>query len=115
MPLMDYYYFDLNTGMFYQLKDLFKADSDYRTKINDMIQSTIAAQTESGEFYYFPDSFVGITEDQHFKLEQDAITIYFYPYDIAAYAAGFPEFIIPFADIANEIDTSGAFWNSFQP
>jgi hypothetical protein len=115
MPLMDYYYIDLNTGMFYQLKDLFKADSDYRTKINDMILSKMAAQTESGEFYYFPDSFVGITEDQRFKLEQDAITIYFYPYDIAAYAAGFPEFVIPFADIADEIDTSGAFWNSFQP
>jgi hypothetical protein len=39
--------------------------------------------------------------------------IYFYPYEIAAYAAGFPEFEIPFEDLTDYIDTEGAFWKSF--
>jgi hypothetical protein len=62
---------------------------------------------------YFPENFHGIAIDQYFKLEKDAISIYFYPYDIAAYAAGFPEFLIPFDDISEYINKTGAFWNAF--
>lgn len=114
MPIMDFYYFDLSTGVMYQLKDLFRPDMDFKTKINEMITDEINAQVAAGDSMLFPESFVGISDNQYFKLEQDAISIYFYPYDIAAYAAGFPEFLIPFDDILDYIDTSGAFWNSFQ-
>lgn len=112
MPIMDYFYIDINTGTFYQLKDLFLADSDYKTKINEMITDEITAAPE--ESMFFPETFTGISENQYFRLEEDAFIIYFYPYDIAAYAAGFPEFTIPFEDVMEYIDTNGAFWNCFQ-
>ena len=113
MPIKDFFYIDLTTGTFYQLQDLFKADSDYTTKINEMIQAEITANTNSGDAMYLPDSFTGIDPNQSFMLAVDSLIIYFYPYDIAAFAAGFPEFTIPFEDIMDNIDTEGAFWKSF--
>ncbi|MFT4144210.1 MAG: WG repeat-containing protein [Mobilitalea sp.] len=114
MPLMDYYFIDIRSGVQYTLKDLFKTDTDYITKINELISDEFSANSADDNSMYFDDVFKGITENQYFKLEADALIIYFYPYDIAAYAAGFPEFTIPFIDIMDYIDTNGAFWNSFQ-
>lgn len=113
MPIMDYYFIDLTTGAPYQLKDLFLEGSDYTTRINQMITDEIQADSESGESMYFPESFLGISDTQYFMLAEDSITIYFYPYDIAAYAAGFPEFVIPFTDIDEYINKDGAFWKAF--
>lgn len=115
MPVMNFYYFDIRTGVMYQLKDLFKAESDYITKLNELIVHEINARIAAGDSMLFSEDFPGISDNQYFKLEEDAISIYFYPYDIAAYAAGFQEFLIPFADIADYIDTGGMFWNSFRP
>ncbi len=115
MPIREYYYIDLKDGSFYLLKNLFKEDSDYASKINELITNEIEAQNASGEAYYFPDSFTGINEDyQAFKLEEDGIIIYFYPYEIAAYAAGFPEFPITFEVLSEYIDTNGDFYKSFR-
>jgi hypothetical protein len=83
------------------------------TKINELITADIKFQTESEDSMFFPESFLGIKENQYFILEEDALTIYFYPYDIAAYAAGFPEFLIPFDDISEYLDKDGVFWSSF--
>ncbi|MHB8129716.1 MAG: WG repeat-containing protein [Mobilitalea sp.] len=113
MPLREYYYIDLTTGVFYEFSDLFKEDSDYITKINDLIGTEIKIQSENEDSMIFLESFVGISEKPGFILSEDAITIYFYPYEIAAYAAGFPEFVIPFEDISEYIDKSGKFWGSF--
>ena len=113
MPLRDYYYIDIRTGVFYEFSDLFKEDSDYITKINDLIRTEIKIQNENEDSMIFPESFVGISEKPCFILSEDAITMYFYPYDIAAYAAGFPEFVIPFEDISECIDKKGKFWSSF--
>ncbi len=114
MPIMSYYYIDTKTGFSYQLKDLFKEGSDYATKINEMITDEINIDYGSGESMYFPESFTGITETPFFILEEDSIIIYFYPYDIAAYAAGFPQFAIPFIDIDEYINKDSEFWKSFK-
>jgi hypothetical protein len=113
MPIMDYYYIDMTTGVSYQLKDLFLEGSDYAAKINQMITDEMNADIESGESMYFPETFTGITDTQYFMLDEDALTVYFYPYDIAAYAAGFPQFVIPFTDIDEFINKEGAFWKAF--
>jgi hypothetical protein len=113
MPLMEYYFIDITTGEFYRFRDLFKKDSDYKTKINEFIKTSIEDALETGESMYIEDAFTGITEEQHFYLRSDSLIIYFYPYEIAAYGAGFPEFTIPFAELADYIDTEGAFWKSF--
>ena len=113
MPLRNYFYIDIASGAFYELKDLMTEGSDYTIKINQLITNEITAASETEGSMYFPESFTGIAENQSFRLEEDAIVIYFHPYDIAAYAAGFPEFIIPFDDISEYINYAGAFWKSF--
>lgn len=110
MPLKEYYYIDINSGKFYQLSDLFKADSDYQIKINDIISEQINKKIEKEESYLFSDAFTGIEANHDFIITDNSIIIYFYPYDIAPYAEGFPEFEIPFSDIMDLIHTDGEFY-----
>ncbi|BCJ94510.1 hypothetical protein acsn021_20790 [Anaerocolumna cellulosilytica] len=113
MPIKQYYFVDLTTGVFYSLADLFIKDTDYITPINTIIQTKIES-ADSEEDFYFEDSFDSIADNQNFFLEQDGITLYFYPYEIAPYAAGFPEFKISFDELTNVIDKEGDFWKAFQ-
>lgn len=48
-----------------------------------------------------------------FYISKDGLYIYFYPYDIGPYSAGFPTFKILYKDIINIIDLKGDFWRSF--
>ena len=114
MPIRDYIFIDTVSGAFYQLEDLFPEGSDFAAAINTLISEEIKADIAAGDSMYTENSFAGITESQYFRLEEDALIIYFYPYDIAAYAAGFPEFTIPFEDIDGLINKDGNFWKSFR-
>jgi hypothetical protein len=111
MPTKVYPHIDLVSGRFYELKDLFKKDSDYVKVLSNIIGEQIKNNEEYS--YVFPDSYKGIKADQPFYVNEKALYIYFEPYEIAPYAAGFPTFKIPFLEIANMIDEKGAFWNSF--
>lgn len=114
MPIKEFYYIDTTNGTFYTFKDLFLADSGYVQKINEFITAEINDQSKKENAMFFPDTFKGISESPYFMLSENALTIYFTPYEIAAYAAGFPEFKIPFEDIYDYIDFNGAFWNAFR-
>ncbi len=114
MPIRDCYYMDINSGSLYEFKDLFIADSDYVTKINEFISTEIAIRSTDDDSMYFDSPFNGIPEKPYFKVSTKALTIYFYPYDIAAYAAGFVEFEISFQSLYDYIDFNGAFWNAFK-
>ena len=59
------------------------------------------------------DLYHGISAKQPFSLTEDSLELYFTPYEIAPYAAGFPTFAIPYDSIGDLIDTSGALWRSF--
>lgn len=111
MPTQIYVHVDLKTGDIYPLKDLFKPNSPYVQVLSDIIGEQIKSNPEY--FYVFPDSYMGIQPDQPFYVKEDALYIYFVPYDIAPYAAGFPTFKIPFSQIKNIIDVDGRFWKSF--
>ncbi|NFE07568.1 DUF3298 domain-containing protein [Clostridium botulinum] len=111
MPSKIYTKIDLTTGEFYELKDLFKEDSDYVKVLSDIIGQQIKNNPENS--YIFPDTYNGIKEDQPFYVSQNTLYIYFYPYEIAPYAAGFPTFKIPYKDIIDIINEAGAFWMSF--
>lgn len=116
MPSQDYLYIDLKTGVFYQLKDLFKPDSNYADKLASLVKNQMLldnrVSTITGGLAYF-ETDVTVSDDQYFILGNDSIKVYYYPYEIAAYAAGFPEFEIPYGQISSIIDTKGAFWNAF--
>jgi len=115
-PSKDYLYIDTKTGAFYQLKDLFKANSKYTDKLTTIVNYKLNLNAKigaiSGGILYNVDS-VKVSADQHFIIDSESIKVYYYPYEIASYAAGFPEFAIPYGQITSIIDTNGAFWNSF--
>ncbi len=111
MPLQEYVHLDTKTGTFYELKDLFKERSDYTSILSAIVQKQIEEQSE--EMLIWIDSYNGIRPDQPFHLTEDALNLYFYPYEIAPYAAGFPTFKIPYAEIEELIDKAGDFWLSF--
>ncbi|MGO4886626.1 WG repeat-containing protein [Anaerobacillus sp. MEB173] len=113
MPYQTYVHIDLKTGKIYELEDLFKANSDYVNVLSDIIEKQINDEAEKGFTYYFPDQYKGIQHDQPFYITEDGLAIYFQPYEIAAYAAGFPTFIIPYDKIIDLIDIDGPFWQSF--
>lgn len=111
MPTEIYPHIDLQTGQFYELKDLFKKDSHYVKLLSTIIERQI--KTNPKYSYVWQDQYKGITPNQPFYVGEHALYIYFAPYEIAAYAAGFPTFTIPYVEIMSSIDTGGAFWRSF--
>lgn len=111
MPVKKYAHLDLHSGAFYQLKDLFKPGSRYVKVISAIIGKQIIDDPTYS--YIFPGSYKGIQADQPFFVKSNALSIFFVPYEIAPYAAGFPTFTIPFDDIEDIIDQAGAFWKSF--
>lgn len=111
MPTRTYNHVDLESGKIYELKDLFKENSNYVKIISDIIENQIKNNKEYS--YVWLDSYKGIKEDQPFYVTEEALNIYFYPYEIAPYAAGFPTFKIPFKDIMGIIDVNGEFWRAF--
>ncbi|KMJ59842.1 hypothetical protein AB685_02990 [Bacillus sp. LL01] len=100
---------DISSGKIYELKNLFKSNSDYVKVLSDIVKKQIQEQPDN----YFPDAFKGIQPDQPFYVSSDSLFLYFTPYEIAPYAAGFPTFEIPFKQINSIIDKKGAFWRSF--
>jgi hypothetical protein len=111
MPTEIYPHVDLHSGQFYELKDLFKKNSQYVKVLSDIVENQIKTNPEYS--YVWPEQYKGIKENQPFYITNDALYLYFYPYEIAAYAAGFPAFKIPYQQIMDRIDTQGAFWKSF--
>ncbi|MBT2654800.1 WG repeat-containing protein [Bacillus sp. ISL-18] len=108
MPLKKYAHLNLKTGRLYQLADLFKPESPYVKVISDLIEDQIKSNDEYS--YLFPDQYHGIQEDQPFFISEAGLNIYFLPYEIAPYAAGFPTFSIPFSELKELIDYNGEFW-----
>ncbi|MEH7011594.1 WG repeat-containing protein [Neobacillus niacini] len=111
MPIKKYAHIDLKSGKFYQLKDLFKPGADYVKEISEIIGEKI--KNDEQYSYVFPDTYKGIQADQPFFISEEALNVYFEPYDIAPFAAGFPTFTIPFNEISDIINQTGDFWRSF--
>jgi hypothetical protein len=111
-PISFYYFINVKTGDFYQLKDLFKKDSDYVTKLSKIVYDQIKQNSDINDVYFFESKDL-ISKDQYFYISDDKLTIYFDCGAIAPYAAGFPKFEIPFKDIKSIINTDGAFWKAF--
>ncbi|MBM7650695.1 WG repeat-containing protein [Neobacillus cucumis] len=112
MPIKKYAHINLRTGKFYQLKDLFKAGSPYVKAISDLIEEQIKSNDEYS--YLFPNEYHGIQSAQPFFISETGLNIFFHPYDIASFAAGFPTFTISFHELKEWIDVNGEFWRTFR-
>ncbi len=90
------YYTILNTkpGVELSLKDLFLPSANYIDFINGEIDDIIKNDPDT-----YVDNFKTISPDQHFYLTDSELVIVFDKYEIAAGAAGEPEFKIPFKNL----------------
>lgn len=103
---------DLVTGRFYTIGDLFMGGVYWLGELNKIIQKMI--DTDKQYDYVFKDSFKSIKFDQDFYVDDDNLYIYFPPYDIGPYSAGFITFKIPFSEIQGMINKNGDFYKSFK-
>lgn len=104
MSRRDYYNIDINENKAFQLNDLFKENSDYKTIINNEIKNQIEEQVASGEKAYFEgeEGFITIKDAQNFYIDENGdLIIAFALYEIAPRCSGFPEFKIPNNSIAH--------------
>ena len=93
---------DVKSGRTYGLKDLFKPQSDYIKKIDEMISE----QIKEREILIF-DGFKGISPNQDYYIADMSIIVYYQQSDITAYALGFPYFPIPIYKLQDNILEDG--------
>lgn len=88
------------------LKDLFTPNYNYRAALTGELNRQIAAQPDN----FFPETVSGlktVPSDQPFYLESKNLVLYYGLYDIAPYAAGFPEFKIPYTFFKDNLVLDG--------
>jgi hypothetical protein len=94
--------FDVENAKSYKLSELFKPDSNYKKRLNDIIQAQIKARKLP-----LLGDYPGITDDQDFYIADKSLVIYFPLYAIVPYAWGFPYFPISVYSIEDIIDENG--------
>lgn len=93
---------NLENGRVYPFKALFKPDSDYIARINAIIKG----QFEEREIPQI-EPFETISEDQGYYLTANDLVIYFQELEYTPHYVGVPEFLIPYAALANIISPWG--------
>lgn len=98
---VDSYNIDTRDNKSMELKDLFKAETDYKSIINKIISTQIKEdlKDESKSYFEGEEGFTGISDAQDFYLEEDSLVIVFQKYSIAPGYMGTPEFKIPLESI----------------
>jgi hypothetical protein len=82
------------------LNEIFPHKSDYREYVIDTINQQISEEIATGNNPYFENYSELVNENfkaNNFYLTEEGVIIYFQQYDIAPYATGLPEFLIPYA------------------
>ena len=87
------YNIDVATGNELKLEDIFKKDFLYKDVINNEISRQI--KKDPDRYFTGKDGFNGINENQNFYIKNKKLVIYFELYEIAPYASGISEFVIP--------------------
>jgi len=96
------YNYDLTTGKPLGYKDLFKKGTDYKKVIVEEIVKSIQENPD----IYFPDAVETVrnfTDAQPFYLTEEGIVVIYGQYEIAPYAAGIREFLIPYSLFGNAV------------
>ncbi|MGL5067369.1 MAG: DUF3298 domain-containing protein [Sarcina sp.] len=95
------YNYDTSSGKKLALKDMFIDGFDYKTLVNQKIKDYIAKDPNT--YFSGGTEFKGIDDNQDFYFSNDGITVYFQVYKIAPYAAGIRYFLIPKAEIEQNL------------
>lgn len=94
LTLQDSITMNVKTGAVYQLNDLFKAGSYYKTRLTTIIKKQFKASQ-------FPliQPYQSVKDEDHFYLTKNALVVYYQTYEYTPYFVGIPEFTIPFKDL----------------
>lgn len=95
---------DLWDGREYRFADLFREDSDYKRKIDAILQKQIE-EKEVPIFDTVP--FKGVGPNQDYYLTPEGLVVYYQLYEYTPYAYGFPTFPIPYSEISDIVDPQG--------
>ncbi len=101
------YHIDLMTGDMYKLHQMMTSEAAY-TRLTDIIR---AQANEEPERFFAIDEII-VDENTQYMLDQEGITLYYSPYEIAPYAAGYPSFHVSFESIANLIDQESTYFQN---
>lgn len=107
MPFRSELIFDRKTGNRLKLSDII-GNSEAELKV---LVSRYFKELSEREDLFFSDAETleqiiaeGVTMNSYFYLTEDGIVFYYYPYEVAPYAAGFPEVTIPYSEFQMKIE-----------
>lgn len=93
---------NVSNGKIYKLKDLFRPNSYYKTKLTSLIKKQIKTLD-------IPtiEPFVTVKNDDDFYLTTDDLVIYYPIYEYTPYYVNIPEFNIPYSETSDIISPTG--------
>ncbi|MBA1336301.1 MAG: hypothetical protein HPY66_2736 [Firmicutes bacterium] len=94
--------FDVVSGKSYQLKELFKKDSDYVKVLSEIV----GVQIKERDLPLL-EEYNGIKPDQDYYIADKCLVLYYQLYELVPYAYGFPYFPISVYEIQDIIDEDG--------
>ena len=77
-------------GTVFTLDGLFEQGSDYQTTINELINAEIGRRSGWPDAVEFP----GVVANTNFYLTEEALVIYYLPYEMAPFSFGLPTFVL---------------------
>lgn len=93
---------DVSTGKVYQLKDLFKPNSDYIERITKIVKEQIKERE-----IMLINEFESVSPHQDYYIVDNNLIIFFQLYEITPYVYGFPYFPIPIYKLEDIIKEDG--------
>lgn len=102
LTLMKSLTLNTETGMNYDLKDLFKPNSNYIEVLSNIVKKQIDEREIS-----LLEPFTKIRPDQDFYIADKALVLYFQQYEIAPYYVGLPMFPISVFKLTNIMREDG--------
>ncbi|SFE96037.1 Protein of unknown function [Bacillus sp. OV194] len=87
---------NVKTGTIYELRDLFKEGSYYKTRLTALIKKQFKE-------FQFPliQPYQSVKDTDDFYLTKSSLVIYYQSYEYTPYYVGIPEFTIPYNKIAS--------------
>lgn len=111
---IDTYVYDYKQDRFVSADDMFKSDTDYLKRLSEYSYQDLLAQSETGDNGFIFDESI-VTEGtkptkenfSHILPIKDGLVIYFDEYQVAPYAAGSQQVVIPYTKLKDIINPDG--------
>lgn len=98
--------YNIETGKFLEMKDLFKEGVDYQTLLTDLVKGEIEARGDKAQGFYFEK----VDDHTLFYLTKSGLVMLFSPYSIAPYVAGDVRVHIPWWKIQDQLKEEIPVW-----